>query len=350
MPVPLIKAIPSVSIILLSVLAGLTQLPSLGDSKGPLTRAENQNRQAEPQRPGPGQMQKRVQSGFMDFPQGRSLGTIYTLPKVWNPLVCPIPWTFFAQAKGRVRVPPGTQFAFSPNGLIGEQPQYLGQFLPGTLLSLELIGLDISDGLLSKVGHLADLRRIDLNDTDIDDAGLRNLKDLKHLQFLSISKTLIKGPGLSNLQTLKELQFLNLSGNCLARGSIKHLIVLPVLCDLELCHCLLTDDDLADVAKINSLTDLNLSFNNGITDSGIKALEGSKHLAVLNLDETHVTAGGLLALKGFPFRIISLPSACHNKIALTVLHKAFPNTTLNFSNRNTYDSVEFFDPGHRLPR
>jgi len=287
---------------------------------------------------------------YMIFPDDYSIGKIYILPKVWNVQATPMQVKFFAEAKGRLRVQPGATYALTVNELASERPEYLSHFPPGTLRSLNSGYITINDNYLRAIGKLSSLQRLDLNETDLEDRHLVFLKDLKEMRNLSLNKTLLKGPGLVNLAGMKELLFVNLSGNNLQQGSIKHLVHFAHINDLACSHCLLTDSEMIEIAKIKSLTQLTCSFNNGITDSGIKYLEALPNLSSLDVDETHVTVNGLLTLRTRRLYVISLPARFNNKRDLAIIHSAFPHATLGFSGRTKIEPVEFFDPKNLLGR
>jgi len=287
---------------------------------------------------------------YMDFPNDYSIGKIFILPKVWNVQANPLNAKYYAEAKGRVVVPPGATFALTVNEVASERPEYLSHFLPGTLLSLNSGYISINDNYLRALSKLTYLQRLDLNETDLEDRHLVYLKEMKDMRNLSLNKTLLKGSGLGNLSAMKELRFLNLSGNNLLPGATKHLIHFEHINDLSISHALLTDSDLTEIAKIKSLTQLTCSFNNGITSSGVKQLDALPNLTCLDVDETHVTIDGILALKKHQFYIFSLPARFNNKKDLALIHKAFPKVTVGFSGRTKISPVEFFDPNNALGR
>ena len=62
----------------------------------------------------------------------------------------------------------------------------------------------------------------------------------------------------------------------------------------------MTDEMLRDVARIETLTSLDLSGSHGITDEGLAHLAGAGHLRRLDLTNTDITDRGLAALAGLP--------------------------------------------------
>jgi hypothetical protein len=309
------------------------QTDVIGQTRGPREGSSQNGQKA-----GPGA------SAFItvDFPQEHSLGRIFTLPKVWNVVDSPINCTFYHEAKGRVTLPAGVGLVFYPNGLISERPDYLAKFPHGSLQVLEALGLDINDQLLANIGRLSGLQRLDLNETDISDTGLANFKDLKTLRSLSINKTLFKGPGLASLAGLDKMEVLNISGNSLAPGTLKRLAPFKRLNTLMVTHCVLSDADLVDIAKVNTLTFINLSFNHGITDSGLANLKALKNLGSMDIDECHLSAKGICSLKGLPLGAVTLPPGCNNKADLALLHKTFPRAVLVFSHREKRLPHDFY--------
>jgi hypothetical protein len=282
---------------------------------------------------------------FIRFP-AQSLGKLATMNQSGDPLDVPSVGPFYSQAKGLVQIKPGLTFMFEPNPLLYQHTEVLSAFPAGTLYFLDLSKLEATEELLAAVSKLHSLRALKLEEADIKDDHMKQLGTLVHLQFLNISGNLIKGPGLQYLRASKDLRRLEMGCNKVDRNIGQNLTLFPKLGCLLLYRDCLQDSDLVSIAKIQTLEYLKLSSNRDITDSGIKALIPLKHLRRLEVDDTQVTAAGLLVLKGSPLRSLIMDSRYNNKYFKTMLARAFPVTNIEFTRPRNSIPIEVFAPLH----
>ena len=78
---------------------------------------------------------------------------------------------------------------------------------------------------------------------------------------------------------------------------MKELAALKNLTKLDLSETKLTDAGLKELAKLQSLTTLELRSNPGVTDASVKELKQLKQLITLDLRGTKVTNLGLHELR-----------------------------------------------------
>ncbi len=69
---------------------------------------------------------------------------------------------------------------------------------------------------------------------------------------------------------------------------------------IDLSHCRIQDHELAALKQLPGLRQLNLSWNQFLTDAGLKELRELKRLQTLDLSATRITDAGLKELKGRP--------------------------------------------------
>lgn len=79
-------------------------------------------------------------------------------------------------------------------------------------------------------------------------------------------------------------------------SDLASLAALPVLSRLDLSETRITDHGLRQLKNAPAITDLNLRYAELITDQGILAMKGWKHLARLNLEGTKITDSALQQL------------------------------------------------------
>jgi Leucine-rich repeat (LRR) protein len=120
---------------------------------------------------------------------------------------------------------------------------------------------------------------------------------------LDLHKLTLTPEMLGLLPELKSLRALNLSDSSFSDESLPALEgVSPLLVNLDLRGCQLSDKAVSTVARFTNLRALRFNGKNGLTsigDDGVKALAACKSLKVLALDElTFVGTDGLSALSG----------------------------------------------------
>jgi internalin A len=126
---------------------------------------------------------------------------------------------------------------------------------------------------------------------------LNKLKRLRNLDSVLVQGSKVTADGVGHLSEIEKLESLTLCGNAIGVGGFAHLGKLTRLryLNLESTHC--TDHDVALLIPLANLTDLDLGYNPGVTDSGLRHLIGLRKLAGLRLYETKVTDDGVAELK-----------------------------------------------------
>jgi Leucine-rich repeat (LRR) protein len=110
----------------------------------------------------------------------------------------------------------------------------------------------------------------------------------------------------------------------------------------------MTDDMLRDVARIETLTSLNLSSSHGITDEGLAHLARASNLRRLDLTNTSISDRGLAALSALP-RLESLSLAMTNvtDAGMPVLARCPTLSTVNLMGTTTGDAAIRALAGHQ---
>ena len=168
----------------------------------------------------------------ISFPVGGSMGTLFLRdaehPREWNE---------YADARGEVTLPSDTEVRLSVHhqatsdlsplsALKADDLQVLGitstnKFDEAQLKHLEglrgLFGLalwetDTGDAAFRRLGHLSNLRWLDIGDTLITDEGLAFVRGLTRLKELTLLNTQIGNGGLHHLELLSSLKHLDLMG------------------------------------------------------------------------------------------------------------------------------------------
>src|SRR5215472_3764149 len=81
----------------------------------------------------------------------------------------------------------------------------------------------------------------------------------------------------------------NLRGSWINDAEMLHLAELPDLEKLDLSHTRITDEGLLHLKSAPKINDLNLYYSEWITDQGMAAIRGWKHLKRLNVRGTRIS-------------------------------------------------------------
>jgi hypothetical protein len=288
-----------------------------------------------------------AKAAFIQFP-ARSIGRLDIVDNSWNPLGTFPNGQLYSQAQGRVSIRPGLILKFVPNMALCQCTGILSEFPPDALQMLDLARMEPTDELLYKVGQLHSIRALSLEETDVDDEHMKKLGGLVNLQFFDISRCMVKGPGLRYLTASRDLRQLRCNFSIVGPDLGENLQQFPKLAYLSLVHSQVKDKVLISVAKLKSLEHLKLSSNDDITNSGIETLAALPRLSNLEIDDTHVTPSGLVALKGLPLRSVWIDDRYNTKNNLALLHKTFPLANIHFRGVRPRTDIptEFFRPLH----
>lgn len=159
------------------------------------------------------------------------------------------------------------------------------------LLKMDLDGTWIGDGSFGFLRPLTKLRILQLTQTGIGDTGLLSLREMDELQVLQLGWSETTGEGLTQLGALSNLKVLNLANSKVTdRGlpALRSFLDLRVL-DLRLTH--VTDEGLDTVGKLRNLQVLILERTD-ISDAGLPSLVRLQQLVYLDLSHTRVTEVG----------------------------------------------------------
>jgi Leucine-rich repeat (LRR) protein len=177
-------------------------------------------------------------------------------------------WTFLAPAKGDVRIPAGRRVKLTATGRIWDDPQCsadLGRLGPDGIYSLTLSAMWMPpgkanasmDACMPHIAALAGLRELNLTQTRISSEALKQLPRLKNLTALDTPDNLTPA-GLAEILKIKSLQSLTINANQLVDNNLLQLQQLPQLAELGLTAGRFSDQCLAHVAALPHMTHLTL--------------------------------------------------------------------------------------------
>lgn len=308
--------------------------------------------------PAPPPPAEQVGARVLRFPPDRSLGPLCVRKHGANPMEWQwgsgyVEWDYLGEARGEVTVPAGAYLSLlvetaqtgdlSPlKALRPDELQMLSlECAPGTderaiACAAELTGLrqlalngsvrgpslrhvgrmrglvalwivsdlvtDVDLGYLTKLNNLQFLllgvRDVENPRVGITDAGLGHVAALTALRELSFHAARVAGPGLRHLSPLRRLRNLVLSD---PRGAaLTFLPTLPSVTRLKLWRGEVQDPDLACLARLPNLEELELVKLDQVSDAGLVHLRPLKTVKSVSLDHAKTTVTGLKVLRELP--------------------------------------------------
>jgi len=163
------------------------------------------------------------------------------------------------------------------------------------LEELELSCDRITDAGIAHIAGLTNLRILRLGNCRMSDAGLTQLARLKSLEKLTIRRTEITLSGLNRLNPLENLRELTVKGVArdeqpLDISGLTRLERLMLSLDRKYEH---RDKDLACLSKLTRLRDLQISPHKGVTNAGLRHLAGLRNVWRLSVGGEEITDDGL---------------------------------------------------------
>jgi hypothetical protein len=163
--------------------------------------------------------------------------------------------------------------------------------------TIRLSGGGIGDAQLRDVATSTVVQNLFLGQVAVTEKGLAHLREIRTLELLCVQSSKVTADGVKALVGIENLKSLTLSATALGQDGFRLLAGMTGLEYLSLESTKATDADVAHLAVLAKLTHLDLGYNSGVTDAGLKHLTGLRRLAGLRLYETKVTDDGVAELK-----------------------------------------------------
>jgi tetratricopeptide (TPR) repeat protein/Leucine-rich repeat (LRR) protein len=172
----------------------------------------------------------------------------------------------------------------------------------------ELMIDGLSDDSLRQLASLHTLESLYVQRSEVTGTGLAALGELAHLKTLTLSNSPVNDQGSQGLRKLPGLEALNLSRTKITDRALDDIATLTNLRELNLAETAVTSEGIRNsqvLRKLTGLEELNLAKAK-ITDPVLDEIAMLPNLRELTLDDTAVTAEGLLKLRGLKqLRLVS---------------------------------------------
>lgn len=168
------------------------------------------------------------------------------------------------------------------------------------LEKLSIRAAEVTDACIKHISTLQKLKVLAVGGLGITDEGMRTISELPALEDLGVSESSISDHGLDLFRRLPKLTSLHVRSDQFSERAIGRLKGMLALKILSIGGASINDTSLADLAGLPSLESLDISYNPGISDAGLKHLLPLKKLASLGLHHTSITNDGLPWLTALP--------------------------------------------------
>jgi hypothetical protein len=157
----------------------------------------------------------------------------------------------------------------------------------GSVYKVDLRKGKVDNALLTDIGVLTELQKLDLSNAEIDDQGLRLIEHLP-LRELWLQSTNITDASAATISKISTLDFLQLNATSLSDDFLKHLNSLPELQNLGLRGTEVTGSGMAFLVRHPKLKRLDV-YSTAVDDSGVAHLVGCQSLTDVGLSMTGIT-------------------------------------------------------------
>ena len=164
---------------------------------------------------------------------------------------------------------------------------WFGPELFGRLNKVDLRKGKADNALLTHIGVLKELRRLDLSNADIDDEGLRRIAHLP-LRELWLQETHITDASAATLSRIRTLDFLALNATTLSDDFLERLESLPALENLGLRGTHVTSAGMTFLSRHPKLKRLDV-YSTQVDDAGVRRLVDCQSLTDIGLSMTRIT-------------------------------------------------------------
>ena len=166
----------------------------------------------------------------------------------------------------------------------------------GSLRTLKLGGVDVTNAMLQPVAAMHHLTSLSLEESEVDDTGIALLHELPLRNLVLLRSLFIGDEGLNVLKDYAQLESLDLQDTGATLAAIGWLPKPEVLTTLDMSQTGIEDADLGKLLPLTNLKRLHLSSTR-LTDAAVGTLTKLKSLRLLTVDGADITAEGVEQLR-----------------------------------------------------
>ncbi len=166
----------------------------------------------------------------------------------------------------------------------------------GSLKTLKLGGVNVTNETLQPVAKMHGLTSLTLEECEIDDAGIALLGELPLTNLVLLQSLFVGDEGLKVLKNYGQLKTLNLQDTGATAAVIALLPNPEVLTALNMSQTGIQDADVAKLLPLMNVKQLRLSSTQ-LTDGAVATLAQLTSLQLLTVDGTGITTQGIERLK-----------------------------------------------------
>ncbi len=246
------------------------------------------------------------------------------------------PGTTFAKLSGKVFIPSGTILGVTVRDSLSDPLPILARIPSHLVQSLSLTGLaNFNADTIKAILRFQNIKRLQMDRAELDDAGLARLTALPNLESIVVSHTQLKGSTLSSLCSLKKLTRLDIGSNEIKGDSLSALACLKSLQRLSLVRCHLRNPHISFLPALTNLQQLEICENDLLSDPCMKYVARLPKLKILRIDSTHISAKGLMLLKGAQLKSVRVNPTQFSETEQAQVKKVFPGMNLRINNKQT---------------
>jgi len=187
-------------------------------------------------------------------------------------------------------------------------------------------GSIVDDARFQALGELPNLKHLVLWYNNITDHGLKQLERFPNISRIQIDGGGFTGSGLKALSPMLTVEGLAMGMSHFSDANISFLDRFPNLSSLALRDCKITSKGIKNLPRLTSLTTLELSYNQSITDVCLPEFKRFPLLEILMLNSTGITDRGLQELSTFKnLRQLDIENCSVSAEAVDRLQDALPN-------------------------
>lgn len=207
---------------------------------------------------------------------------------------------YFAKARGRVVIPDGIRCGLEVNYVGAQDLTFINKLPRDSLAFLRCDDFEVSDREFMALKNLGKLKVLEMAQSDITDTGFKHIANSPELEELIMPSCLLRGGTFASLKFVPHLRRFIVDHNRLNDQCLSNLRYLKQLHMIRLQACEIGDAGLNNLRALPAIEDIDVAQNRRITDKSIDTFLACRNIFRLDLNDTSITADGVLRLSKLP--------------------------------------------------